>query len=147
MPSVPVIKVLVTHQEAARAKYGRAGWTKIRHAATALIKADRARGITTRLFALDSTSDAKKVHGQAVSAPTDVAAIKAAIDQISTFWQPAYIVLLGGPDLVAAVNLTNPLWTGNPADDPDQFIPSDLPYACYGPLTLSPADYLSLIHI
>jgi hypothetical protein len=141
MPSVPVIKVLVTHQEAARAKYGRAGWTKIRHAATALIKADRARGITTRLFALDSTSDAKKVHGQAVSAPTDVAAIKAAIDQISTFWQPAYIVLLGGPDLVAAVNLTNPLWTGNPADDPDQFIPSDLPYACDGPLTLSPADY------
>ena len=141
MPSVPVIKVLVTHQEAARAKYGRAGWTKIRHAATALIKADRTRGITTRLFALDSTSDAKKVHGQAVSAPTDVAAIKAAIDQISTFWQPAYIVLLGGPDLVATVNLTNPLWTGNPADDPDQFIPSDLPYACDGPLTLSPADY------
>ena len=108
---------------------------------TALIKEDRARGITTRLYALDSASDAKKVHAQAVSAPTDVAAIKAAIDQINAVWQPAYIVLLGGPDLVATVNLTNPLWTGNPADDPDQFIPSDLPYACDGPLTLSPADY------
>jgi hypothetical protein len=141
MPSVPVIKVLVTHQEAARAKYGRAGWTKIRHAVAALIKADQARGITTRLYALDSAADAKKVQAQPVSAPTDVAAIKAAIDQISAVWQPAYLVLLGGPDLVGTVSLTNPLWTGNPADDPDQFIASDLPYACEGSLTLSPADY------
>jgi hypothetical protein len=141
MPNPPVIKVLVTHRAAARTKYGSAGWTKIRHAITQLIKADKARGITTRLVALDSSADAKKVHAQPVNAATDVAAIKAAIDQIYATWQPAYLVLLGGPDLLATVNLTNPLWTGNPQDDPDQFIPSDLPYACEGALTMSPGDY------
>jgi hypothetical protein len=60
MPTVPVIKVLVTHRNAARSKYGSAGWTKIRHALTALVKADKARGITTRVFALDSAADAKR---------------------------------------------------------------------------------------
>ena len=141
MPNPPVIKVLVTHRGAARAKYGSAGWTKIRQAVTELIRADKARGITTRLVALDAPSDARKVSAQPVSAATDVAAIKAAIDQIDATWQPAYLVLLGGPDLLATVNLTNPLWTGNPQDDPDQFIPSDLPYACDGALTMSPGDY------
>ena len=138
---MPVVKVLVTHRSAARAKYGSAGWTKIRHAITQLGKADKARGITTRLVALDAPADVKKVHAQPVSAPTDVAAIKAVIDQIYAVWQPAYLVVLGGPELVATVNLTNPLWTGDPQDDPDQFIPSDLPYACDGPLTMSPGDY------
>ena len=138
---MPVVKVLITNRSAAQAKYGRAGWTKIRHAITQLGKADKARGITTRLVALDAPADAKKVNAQPVTAPTDVAATKAAIDQIYAAWQPAYLVLLGGPELVATVNLSNPLWTGDPRDDPDQFIPSDLPYACGAALTMSPSDY------
>jgi hypothetical protein len=141
MPTVPVIKVLVTHRNAARAKYGSAGWTKIRHALTKLVTADKARGMTTRIYALDSAADAAKVQAQAVTEPTDGMAIKAAIDQIYAVWQPAYVVLVGGPDLVGTVSLTNPLWTGDPADDPDQFIPSDLPYACDKSGSLSPADY------
>jgi len=141
MPTVPVIKVLVTHRGAARTKYGSAGWTKIRHALTELVKADKARGITTRVYALDSAADASKVHAQVVTVPTDGMAIKAAVDQIYAAWQPAYVVLVGGPDLVGTVSLTNPLWTGDPADDPDQFIPSDLPYACDNSGSLSPADY------
>ncbi len=140
MPNVPVVKVVIAHRGASTAKFGTAGWRRIRHAVTALIAADRARGITTRFYALDSASDAKKVKAQVVTAPGDVAGIKAALDQINTTWQPAYLLLLGGPELIGTVNLTNPLWTGNPQDDPDRFIPSDLPYACDGPLTFSPGD-------
>jgi hypothetical protein len=117
------------------------GWTKIRHALTELVKADKARGITTRVYALDSAAEAQKVHAQVVTTPTDGMAIKAAVDQIYAAWQPAYVVLVGGPDLVGTVSLTNPLWTGDPADDPDQFIPSDLLYACDNSGSLSPADY------
>jgi hypothetical protein len=141
MPNVPVVKVVIAHRGASLAKFGTSGWRRIRHAVTALVASDRTRGITTRLYTLDSASDANKVHAQVVTAPGDVAAIKAAIDQINATWQPSYLLLLGGPDLVGTVNLANPLWTGDPQDDPDQFIPSDLPYTCDGPLTFSPGDY------
>ena len=141
MPDGSVIKVVVTHRAAAEAKYTSAGWAKIRHAVTILIAADKARGITTRFYALDSAADAKRVHAQPVASAADAVGIKAAIEAIFASWSPAYLALLGGPDLVTTVSLTNPLWTGNPSDDPDQFIPSDLPYACSGPLTFSPGDY------
>lgn len=136
-----VIKVVITHRGAAKAKYGAGGWAKIRHAVTELSKADKSRGITTRFFAIDSASDAKKVDATKVDAPGDSAAIKAAVDHIFTAWSPAYLVLLGGPELLSPVTLTNPLWTGDPDDDPDQFVPSDLPYACDAPFSSSPADY------
>lgn len=141
MPAAPVVKVIVTHAAAARAKYGTTPWNKVTRAVRALISADKQRGITTRLVALDSATSLAPVGASPVSSPGDVAGIKAAVDHIVTAWQPAYIVLLGGPDLVQTVNLTNPLWTGDPNDDPDQFIPSDLPYACDGALSLAPSDY------
>jgi len=141
MPTTPVIKVFVTHRGAARAKYGPAGWMKIRHAVTALIKADKARGISTRLVALDSATELKPLGATPITAASDVTGIKNAIARIYQAWHPAYLVLFGGPELLGTVNLTNPLWTGDPNDDPDQFIPSDLPYACDGPLTFSPTDY------
>ena len=118
MPTPPVIKVLVTHRGAARTKYGSAGWTRIRHALTELVTADKVRGITTRVYTLDSAADANKVHAQVVPAPTDGMTIKVAIDRIYAAWQPAYVVLVGGPDLVGTVSLTDPLWTGDPGDDP-----------------------------
>jgi hypothetical protein len=130
MPAVPVLKVIITHRGAAQAKYGPAGWSKIRQGLTTLATADKARGITTRLLALDVAADAKKAQATKVQTPADSAAIKAFIDQVYATWNPAYLVLLGGPELISPVLLNNPLWTGNPDDDPDRFISSDLPYAC-----------------
>ncbi|HEY8827864.1 MAG TPA: hypothetical protein VIM17_08915 [Jatrophihabitantaceae bacterium] len=139
MPSV--IKVVLTHRGAAKAKYGASGWAEIRHAVTQLSKADKSRGITTRFFAIDSASDAKKVGTTKIDSPGDSAAIKATIDHIYSAWSPAYLMLLGGPELLSPMTLSNPLWTGDPDDDPDQFVPSDLPFACDAPFSSSPADY------
>ncbi|MEO6713904.1 MAG: hypothetical protein ABIM89_10795 [Mycobacteriales bacterium] len=130
MPAAPVIKVVVTHRSAARAKYGASGWSRIRKEVTALAKADNARGITTRFFALDSAADSQKVGATKVTAAADAVAVKASIDRIYAKWAPAYLMLLGGPELVPQHSLPNPLWTGDPEDDPDQFIRTDLPYAC-----------------
>lgn len=141
MPAAPVVKVVVTHASAGHTKYGAAGWKKITRAVHTLVAADRQRGIATRLVPVDSPSALKPAGATPVTAPSDVTGIKNAIDDIVAKWQPAYLVLLGGPELLATVNLTNPLWTGDPNDDPDQFIPSDLPYACDGPLSFSPSDY------
>jgi Peptidase family C25 len=136
-----VLKVIVTNRSAARAKYGAAGWAKVRHAVVALVAADSARGVTTRMLAIDAAADTKKVGATPIAHADDVAGIKLAIDAIYRSWKPAYLVLLGGPEILGTVNLNNPLWTGDPNDDPDRFIPSDLPYACEVALSMSPADY------
>jgi hypothetical protein len=133
MPAAPVLKVVVTHRAAARAKYGASGWSHIRAEVTKLAKADKARGITTKFFALDSSGDSHKVGATPVASAADAAATKASVDRIYAAWNPAYLLLLGGPELVAQHSLANPLWTGDPNDDPDQFIRTDLPYACDAP--------------
>ena len=130
MAAEPVLKVVVTHRAAARAKYGPYGWRRIRRAVTELRDADAAHGITTRFFALDSATDSKRVGTTRVDNPGDAGAVKASIDRIYASWNPAYLLLLGGPELVAQPRLGNPLWTGDPYDDADPSIPSDLPYAC-----------------
>ncbi len=138
---VAVRKVIVTHSAAAVAKYGPAGWTKIRRAVTALTTADRKRGITTSLLRLDSASDTAKVGAEAVASAQDPQAVKAVLDAISEKLAPAYLVLLGGPEIVPHAWLINPLWTGDPADDPDQLVASDLPYACDVPYSTSISAY------
>src|SRR5688572_18844586 len=118
-------KVIVTDRARMRAKYGQAGWAKVRAAVRQLIDADRARGITTRLVLIDG-SNAARVKER----------VDAAFDAVPP---PDYLVLLGAPDVVASAQLTNPLWTGDPEDDPDRVIATDLPYACDVDLTTNPA--------
>ena len=141
MPAAPVLKVVVTHRSAARTKYGAAGWTRIRRAVTQLAAADAARGVTTRFFALDSAADCRKVGASRLLDVTDAGAAKAVVDSIYAAWAPAYLLLLGGPELLPLHSLTNPLWTGDPQDDPDQAIRSDLPYACETPAGPSVSAY------
>jgi hypothetical protein len=137
MPAAPIVKVILAHRGATKSKYGAAGWTKVRAAVTALASADKARGITTRLLCVDAAADARKVSAAKVETAADAEAIKAFIDQVFAVWSPAYLMLLGGPELLAQVQLDNPLWTGNADDDPDQFIASDLPYACESPYSVA----------
>jgi len=61
-------KIIVTNLGALKKKYRANGLTKIRAAVKAVISADKARGLQTRLIALDRASDMKKVHGSRVSA-------------------------------------------------------------------------------
>jgi hypothetical protein len=141
MPPTPVVKVVVTHRAAARAKYGAAGWARIRRAVTQLKTADNARGVTTRFFALDSAADCRKVGATRLASSTDAAAAKTIVDRVYAAWAPAYLLILGGPELVGQHALANPLWTGDPNDDPDQFISSDLPYACDSPASPTVGDF------
>lgn len=132
-----VRKVIVTNAAAATEKYGAAGWAKIRRAVSALATADRNRGITTTLFKIDSVADTAKVGAQPVTSASDFQAAKAAVDAIAAKLAPAYVVLLGGDELVPQAQLINPLWTGDAIDDPDRLVPSDLPYACDVPYSTS----------
>ena len=128
-------KIIVTHQARMKKKYG-SGWTKIRAVIGRLIKADKARGVTTLFVALDDPDfgdqQAKKTQ----------ASFKAAVDHAYHLHKkPDYITVLGGPDIVPHQDLVNPL-TGTDDEDDDKEVPSDLPYACDAPGSKQPEDFI-----
>jgi hypothetical protein len=133
-------KVIITNVSALRAKYG-AKYAQVRTAILNLAAADNVRGITSRLVAIDSAADMKKVHGTAVVNASNQRAVKAAVDAIYTAHSPDYILILGGPDVVPHVDLNNP-FSGTEDDDGDETVPSDAPYACRAAWSQNPQDFI-----
>ena len=124
-------KIIVTNLTALKTKYGAAGVKKIRAAVTALIAADKARGIRTRLLALDRATDMKKVKGAGVSDPSSPRQNKNAIDAIYAAIRPEYLMILGSIDVVPHQDLINPVFEKGVDDDEHAF--GDVPYACEQP--------------
>lgn len=122
-----VNKLLVTNVGALKAKYLNR-YSRIQEAIEALIQADGDRRITTKLIALDDPKVMKRCGGRPVVDAGSARETKAAIDAAWEEYQPDYLAILGAPDIVAHQNLLNPLYMVD--DDDDQFVPSDLPYAC-----------------
>jgi Peptidase family C25 len=121
-------KVIVTNFGALTAKYGKEGLAKINAAIKRLTAADKAREIDTLVISLDSAADMRKHGGFAISSPTSERDTKVAIDAICKKLKPAYVLILGAPDVVCHVKLTNPVMGVD--GDTDENVPSDLPYAC-----------------
>ncbi len=133
-------KIIVTNVAALRGKYG-AGYAQVTAALAALKASDAARGLKSRLVALDSAADMKAAGGHAVSSPADERGAKAAIDAVYRRYRPDYLMILGAPDVVPHIRLTNPM-RGTPEDDGDPNVPSDLPYACEAPFARVPSRFL-----
>jgi hypothetical protein len=123
-------KIIVSNRGALMAKYG-SGVTKIWKAVGRLIAADAKRGIKSRLVYLDQTAAMKRFHHRAVEDPTSARQNKEAIDAIFRTTNPAYLMILGAPDIVPHQDMTNPAF--DPPDDPDPCAYGDLPYACEQP--------------
>ena len=119
-------KAIVTNISALKAKYG-SGLSGIRQAITALIAADLARGVTTRLIELDNASAMAALQAPPVKSAAAPKQYKVAIDAVYKALVPDYLVLLGSVDVIPHQRLKNPLFSG---DDPDRYAFSDLPYAC-----------------
>ena len=123
----PVDKVIVTNQSALRAKH-KASITPIRRAIAALIEADSARGMRTRFIALDDARAMGRLKTAAVTKPTSLRQNKAAIDGVCAALCSPNVLILGAGDVVPFQRLANP--TYDRGGDPDEFVASDLPYAC-----------------
>ncbi len=134
----PVNKVIVTNIGAIKEKY-RANYRRIAIALQALIEADAKRGIETRIVALDHGATMKRFGTVPVAAPSDWAETKVAIDAVWRATKPAYLLILGSPDIVAHQELQNPVYAAG--DDDDRIVPSDLPYACEHPFSRNIADF------
>ncbi len=131
-------KVIITNMGALKQKY-QAGVGRIERAIGRLIAADAKRGLNTRLVAIDAAADMGAVKAGAVAEAGDQRAVKMAVDALFDAYAPAYVMLLGAPDIVPHQDLKNPVYS--PQGDDDKLVPSDIPYACEAPYSKRPADF------
>ncbi len=143
-------KLLVTHSGALRSKYGTAGATKVRAALDALVQADKAHHLVSRVLLLDNASTMRALKLPRVAEGDWTAALKA-VDAAAEKYQPSYLALVGATDVVPQAELRNPLQP----DDEDPYVPSDLPYACdlpssfagTGSTRMDPAQLLAVTRV
>ena len=120
-------KLLVTHEGALTRKYAAAGLRSVREALDALVEADAARGVSTKVLVVDNASTARSLDVPRVP-DRDWAAAVRAVDRAAAAYEPAYVALVGADDVLPQGRLTNPLQ--GIGEDLDPYLPSDLPYAC-----------------
>src|SRR5262245_14902603 len=144
MPTT-VHKVIISNKGALSSKYGASALKSvIQPAIKALITADAGRGINSVECYVDDAAMMKAVGGQAVATAADPKQTKQAVDSVFNHYQPDYLMLLGSVDIVPHQDLLNPAFTSaNPSGDPDQIVPSDLPYACPGAYSRNVQDFLN----
>jgi hypothetical protein len=117
-----IVKIIVSSKKNLQAKYGNK-FPAIEKLLSDLITADKKRNIDTSIVYIDDSASAKKAGIKAVTSITRRSA-KTAVDDLYKKLQPAYMVLFGAQDIIPFQEITNP------AQDDDDTIPSDLPYAC-----------------
>jgi hypothetical protein len=132
-------KIIVSNRSAMAAKYGSAGLRKVKAAVSAMIAADAARGIKSRLVYLDEAGAMKKFKGRAVADRKSARQNKDAIDAIFKATSPEYLMILGATDVVPHQDMSNPVYAAG--DDPDRHAYGDLPYACDAAYSRDPAAF------
>jgi hypothetical protein len=139
-----VDKLLISNNGALTAKYGNSGLQAIQAAIAKLIAADQGRGLQTIYVAVDDQATMQGVHGTPVTNANDPQQNKSAVDALFNSYTPQYAVLLGAVDVIPHMELQNPAYNpAQPDDDPDQVVPSDLPYACAAPYSQNAADFIA----
>ena len=133
-------KVIVTSRIALRNKYGTNGLAKINAALKTLVAADKKRGLNTKVIYLDHAPTMKKFGAKPLANGQDCRSAKIAIDKIFTSLEPDYLMILGAPDVVPHQDLTNPAYSSG--GDDDRHALGDLPYACNGPYSRDPAQFV-----
>lgn len=121
-------KLIVSNRSALRAKYGGAGLRQLNAALSALIAADKKRGLKTRVVYLDDARSMKALSAPVVTDAGSPRQNKLAVDALYAKLVPDYLVLLGATDVIPHQDVANPLY--KPGDDDDRWVFSDVPYAC-----------------
>jgi hypothetical protein len=122
-----VDKIIVSNRSALLAKYREPELRHIEASVRGLIEADRKRGIESRLFYVDDRTMRDYGCGP-VRGAADRRGNKAAVDRLYKEFSPDYIMLLGAPDVIPHLKVTNLTH-----DEDGRIIDSDLPYACDRP--------------
>lgn len=138
-------KVILTNRGVLTQQYGPAGVKKLDAALAKLIKADKARGLATKVLALDDAAAMKALKATPVEQAGDPQQNKDAVDAVYRALTPDYLVILGGPDVVPHQDLRNPMFSAG--SDDDKFAWGDLPYACEAPYSRNAKDFIGPVRV
>ncbi|MBX7086671.1 MAG: hypothetical protein K1X70_09600 [Leptospirales bacterium] len=133
-------KIIVTNRKALVDKYGVVGLNKIDAAISELIRADKNRGVKSRIIFLDDAAMMRKIGSKAVTTPTTPRDAKVAIDRVFKSFQPDYLMILGATDVIPHQDLVNPAFKAGDDDDPAAL--GDLPYACDSAYSKDTAQFI-----
>ena len=139
-------KLILTNVSRLQGKYG-AGFARIQTEVDKLIIADEARGLETRLIALDDSTQMQNLNAPAVTNELDPKQNKRAIDAVYKELVPEYMMILGAQDVVPYQDLSNPTFDPEHGDDADETADGDLPYACEAPYSQDPQDFIGATRV
>lgn len=137
-----VDKVIITNFGALTSKYGSKGLAAIRSAVSALVKADKRRGLKTVLLGLDDKTAMARISVKPVKNAANPKENKDAVDGVYHALAADYLMLMGSIDVIPHQDLRNPLYTSPGGDDPDRVAYGDIPYACEAPYSRRPQDFV-----
>ena len=133
-------KVIVTHRAALKGKYGKRGFARVVKALDELKRADKKRGLITRVVYLDDVATMKRLHAPVFVYEDEHRAAKEAVDGVFKALKPDYLMILGAPDVIPHQDLNNPAYEAGDDDDAQAW--GDLPYACDTPYGRDPAQFV-----
>ena len=119
------VKLIVSNKSKLQWKYGK-NFSKIMLLLKQMQAADKKKGLETKIAFVDDAASLKSSGVKKISVDSEKE-YKRIVDDLYKKYVPAYIVILGAPDIVPFQEIQNP------AEDEDQQVPSDLPYACDTP--------------
>ncbi len=119
------IKLIVTNRSKLQWKYGK-NFSKINVLLKQMQVADKKLGLDTKIAFVDDGPSLKLAGVKKLAADSEQE-YKRVVDDLYKKYVPAYIVILGAPDIIPFQEIKNP------AEDDDTIVPSDLPYACDTP--------------
>lgn len=121
------VKLIVSSKHNLKFKYGK-NFPQIEQLLKKLQAADKKKGLDTKIVFIDDASSARAARMKPAKTVTEQEA-KRAVDDLYKRYIPAYIVILGAQDVIPFQDIDNP------AEDEDEIVPSDLPYACDAPFS------------
>lgn len=131
-------KVILSHRGNIEAKYGRKT-SRILNALKRLKLASVKAGLKTEVIFLDDPEIMKRYKATPITNPDSQEQFKHSIDQLYDCCEPDYIVLAGAQDIIPFQLLKNPARRL----DEEEFVPTDLPYACSSAYSDDTKKYLS----
>ena len=123
------IKLIISSKKNLEFKYGK-NISRIHALLSQLKKADKQKRFDTRIVFIDDAASCKTAGVKKVSV-INQKECKRIVDDLYKKHIPVYIVILGAQDVFPFQEILNP------AEDEDNYVPSDLPYACDTPYSRS----------
>lgn len=137
------LKIILTSKSNLSKKYGSA-FNELKKHFTKLVASDKEKMVDTKVIYIDDATSTKSIGLKPVANMKEKSC-KDFVDLLYKKHKPAYIVIFGSQDVFPFQELKNDLFY--PGDDDDEFIPSDLPYACDSPYGKKVAAFVNPVRV